>query len=162
MADRSQLPSRRSEYPFSRLFDQYARDFFAPFLDDFDVDRSLTSGNPDNFIPRVEVKDSEKGYEVCAELPGIKPENIDLRLEDNSLIIKGERKEERKQEEEGRVRSEFSYGSFYRTIPLRQDVDDQNINASYEDGLLRVSLSKKQDGTEKVRKIPIHKAGTKH
>lgn len=162
MPNRNNLPSRQQDHGLSRMFDRYARDFFAPMLEDFDLDRSLSSSDPQNFIPRIEVKDTEHGYEVCAELPGIKPENIDLSLEDNSLIIQGEKRQERKDEEKGRFRSEFSYGSFYRTIPLRQDVDNENINANYEDGILRVQLSKKKDGTEKSRKILINKNTPNH
>lgn len=162
MPNQNNLPSRRNENSFAGLFDRYARDFFAPWLEEFDFDRSLSSSNPENFIPRIEVHENEKGYEVCAELPGIKQENIDLRLEDNALIIQGEKHQQRKDQEQERSRSEFRYGSFYRTIPLRKDVDNENIEATYQDGILRVSLIKRQDGTERSRKILINKNTSKH
>ena len=92
---------------------------------------------------------------------GMKEEDINLSLEDNCLIIQGEKKSERKSEEKNQFRSEFSYGSFYRTIPFRTDVDDNNIEASYRDGILKVDLVKKADGTERTKRIAINKSGGK-
>lgn len=140
--------TQRDNNFFSDFFDLYARDFFSPMLGE---ERNET------FMPKVEVKETEKGYSVRAELPGLKEEDIKLSLDDNVLIIEGEKRSERKQEEKDLYRSEFSYGSFYRTIPLRADVDDNNIQATYRDGILHVDLVKKADGTERTKRIAINK-----
>ncbi len=131
----------------SDLFDLYARDFFSPMIEE---ERSTS------FTPKVEVNETNKGYFVRAELPGIKEEDIQLTLEDNCLILQGERKSEYKKEDKKNYRSEFSYGSFYRTIPFRVDVDDNSVEANYRDGILTVNLVKKSDGTERTKKIAIN------
>ncbi len=137
---------------FSDFFDLYARDFFSPMMGE---------ENTETFMPRVEVQENEKGYSVRAELPGLKEEDINLSLEDNCLILQGEKRSEKKEEDKKHFRSEFSYGSFYRTIPFRSDVDDNNIEANYRDGILTVNLSKKADGTERTKRIAINKSGGK-
>lgn len=131
---------------FSDFFDLYARDFFSPMLGE---------EKTETFMPKVEVHETENGYSVSAELPGMKEEDINLTLDDNCLILQGEKRSEKKTEGKNQFRSEFSYGSFYRTIPLRADVDDNNIQATYRDGILHVNLQKRADGTEKLKKIPI-------
>lgn len=131
---------------FSDFFDLYARDFFSPMLGE---------ENTETFMPKVEVHETEKGYSVRAELPGLKEEDINLSLDDNCLILQGEKRSEKKDEDKYHFRSEFSYGSFYRTIPFRVDVDDNNVEATYRDGILQVDLQKKADGTERTKKIEI-------
>lgn len=131
---------------FSDFFDLYARDFFSPMLGE---------ENTETFMPKVEVHETEKGYSVRAELPGLKEEDINLSLDDNCLILQGEKRSEKKDEDKNHFRSEFSYGSFYRTIPFRVDVDDNNVEATYRDGILQVNLQKKADGTERTKKIEI-------
>ena len=134
-------PSKRRIKP-SDFFDLYAREFFSPMLDE----------QMETFIPRVELDETDSGYFVRAELPGLKIEDIELTLDDNVLIIEGDKKCEQKS-----LRSEFCYGPFYRTVPLRSDVDNNNIQATYENGILSVHLLKRNDGTEKKRKIEINK-----
>lgn len=131
---------------FSDFFDLYAREFFSPMLGE---------ENAETFMPKVEVQETEKGYSVRAELPGMKEEDINLTLDDNCLILQGEKRSEKKNETDNQFRSEFSYGSFYRTIPLRADVDDNKVEATYRDGILNVTLVKKADGTERKKKISI-------
>lgn len=150
MALFNNLPAnRKNQNLLSDFFDLYARDFFSPMMGE---ERTET------FLPKVELSETEKGYSVRAELPGMKEEDIHLTLDDNCLILQGEKKSEQKQEGKGQLRSEFSYGSFYRTIPLRADVDDNNIEAIYRDGILTVNLVKRADGTERTKRIAINKS----
>lgn len=142
------LPARRRESgldTFSDLFEQYARDFFSP---------ALSSGSGE-FNPKIEVRETIKTYIVTAELPGMKEEDVSITLRDNNLILEGEKKNETKQEEKGYFRSEIEYGNFYRTIPIDADVDDKNVEAFYKNGVLTVTLVKKNDGKDKTVKIPI-------
>jgi HSP20 family protein len=111
----------------------------------------------ETFMPKVELDETDRGYYVRAELPGIKEEDIHLTLDENVLVIEGEKKSEKNNERKSSYRSEFNYGTFYRTVPLRSDVDNNNIEATYHDGILSVHFLKKNDGTEKTRKIEINK-----
>lgn len=131
---------------FGNAFDRFARDFFSPMIEE------ETDGE---FMPKVEVKETAKGYQVLAELPGMKAEDIDVSLRDNSIVISGEKRNESVTDKKGYYRSEFSYGSFYRTIPLRDDVDNSAIQASYKNGVLTVDLTKRTDGAAKSQKIEI-------
>ncbi|MES2526741.1 MAG: Hsp20/alpha crystallin family protein [Bdellovibrionota bacterium] len=146
MNRQNNLPSTRKNI-FSDFFDLYAREFFDPMMGE---------ENAETFSPKVEVKETEKGYSVRAELPGVSEEDISLSLDDNCLILQGEKKEESSSEDKKQFRSEFSYGSFYRTIPFRFDVDNNRIEATFKNGILHVSLLKKEDGTEKSKKIKIN------
>jgi HSP20 family protein len=147
------LPANKKNQDFiSSFFDLYARDFFSPMLGE---------EKTETFMPLIEVQENEKDYSVRAELPGIKEEDIHLSLNDNCLILEGEKRTERTQEDKNQFRSEFKYGSFYRTIPFRFDVDDNNIEANFSGGVLTVILRKKSDGTEKKKKIAINNLDAK-
>ena len=142
------LPARRRESgmeSFTDLFEQYARDFFSPAL----------SNEQRDFNPKIEVRETIKTYVVTAELPGMNEEDVSITLRENNLIIEGEKKSESKQEEKGYFRSEIEYGNFYRTLPIDADVDDKNVEAFYKNGVLTVTLIKKNDVKDKTVKIPI-------
>lgn len=149
------LPSRRSGGDLSDVFDRWARDFFSGNLIPTGQGLSLWGEEGENFIPKIEVKESEKNYIVSAELPGMKEDDINVTLKENTLIIEGEKKTESKKEEKGFFRSEFQYGSFYRSIPLDADVDSKNVDASYKNGLLTVTLNKLKESAERTHKIQI-------
>ena len=131
-------------------FQDEMRRFFDRFNTEFESD---TSWN----LPKIEISNQDKNYVIRAEVPGMNEKDIQVNLKDNSLIIEGERKSEFKEEKEGRYTSEFSYGSFYREIPLTDDVNPETIKASYRDGILTVNLDKTETSTSKVKKIPITK-----
>lgn len=112
----------------------------------------------EEFSPKVEIKEKAKGYVVCAEVPGMKEKDISVELRDNSLIIEGERRVEVNEEKDDYTSSEFSYGSFYRTIPLSEEVNGDTVKASYKDGILTVELEKVKESAHKSKKIPILKS----
>lgn len=147
------LPSRRSSSGSSALsdidqiFDRFRREFFSP-----DFFRADSEGG---FWPKVEVQETEKSLLVNAELPGISEKDINITLRDNNLVIEGEKKQESKKEEKGYTSSEFSYGSFYRAIPIQADVDTENVSATYKDGILCVTLNKLEESKQKTKKIEI-------
>ena len=146
MALRNQNPITSWQNEMNNLFDRFGRD-----MGTLDVD--LT-----DFSPRVEIKEKDKHYTVSAEVPGIKESDIHVTLKDNNLILEGERKSESKKEEEGYFSSEFSYGSFYRSIPLDEEVNPDTVKASYKDGILTVELDKVKSTPQKTKKIPILKS----
>lgn len=138
------LPSKNN---FGDLFDRFQKEFFSP---------ELFKGIGEGFVPKVEVKETDKSYEVSAELPGMKEEDINITMKGDSLILEGEKKSERKEDQKGYYASEFSYGSFYRTIPLKDDVNEEDVRAEYKDGVLKVHLQKLAENKKKNRKIQIN------
>jgi HSP20 family protein len=90
--------------------------------------------------PQIEVFEREGNVVVRADLPGVPRDAVQLRLDDDVLIVSGERRDERKEEREGWYHSERSYGSFQRAIQLPQGVDPDRVQASFEDGVLEVTV----------------------
>ncbi len=101
----------------------------------------LTDGEKD-LMPAMDVFEKDDRFVVKAELPGMKEKDIDISVVGDTLTIKGEKKMESEVKEEDYYRCERSYGSFYRSIPLPSTVDASKIEASYEDGILEVTLPK--------------------
>lgn len=121
----------------------------------FDVDplwrRELTS----RAMPAVDITENDKSFEVTAELPGMDQKNIEIKLSNGSLIIKGEKKEEKEEKRKGYYLSERSYGSFERMFNLPKGVDAEKIEASFNKGVLKVSLPKKPEAMQADKVVPI-------
>jgi HSP20 family protein len=100
----------------------------------------------DLFLPDIEVVEKEGTMTVRADLPGIKKDDVSIELTNNSLVIRGERRREEKEEREGYYRSERSYGSFYRNIPFRDGVEADDARAVFNDGVLEVTLKTRKNG----------------
>jgi HSP20 family protein len=133
-----QTPARRSPAfgHLARLRNEIDRLFQPPL--EFGLGDFLEG----NWVPPVDLKDSGDHVLVKAELPGMKPEEIQLSVHENTLTISGERKEE---EEQGQVENhqlERYFGRFHRLIPLPQTVDSNKIQATYNDGVLTIRLPK--------------------
>jgi HSP20 family protein len=109
------------------------------------------------WAPAIEVFEKEDKFTVKAELPGMKEEDIDVLVVGDTLTIKGERKAETEVKEEDYYCCERSYGSFSRSIALPSSVDAKKIDASYEDGVLEVSLPKAPE--VKAKKVAVKKKG---
>ncbi len=108
--------------------------------------------------PKVEVEEKDNSVVVSAEVPGIKEDDIDLEVSsDGYLTISGEKKQEKKENHKGSYFSEFSYGSFKRTIPLPWDLNFDEAKADYKDGVLQVTFPKSQDEKGKKKKISINR-----
>jgi HSP20 family protein len=104
----------------------------------------------DSWTPVADVYESPEALVLCLELPGLEQEQIALRVEADELVVSGERLIDRERPEEQFHRVERAYGKFSRRFHLPSTVDRENVEATYRDGLLRVSLKhrgKKQDGT---------------
>lgn len=105
------------------------------------------------WAPAVEVLDKDDKLVIRAELPGVKQEDMEVSIEGDTLMIKGEKKVEKETKEENYYRSERAYGSFYRSIALPSTVNASKIAADYEDGVLEVTLPKAAEA--KPKKIAV-------
>jgi len=97
------------------------------------------------YTPRVDVSETDKEIQVAAELPGMGKEDIEVSLQEDQLVIRGEKKEEKKEENRNYVRTERSYGSFTRVIPLTAPVREEQVDAVFKDGVLKITLPKAAD-----------------
>ena len=107
------------------------------------------------WIPSLDVSETKGELVVKAELPGIDPKDIDISLNEGVLTIKGQKKQEKEEKEEGYHLVERSYGSFIRAIRLPREVKSDKINASYKDGVLKVTLPKTEEAKKKEIKIKV-------
>jgi HSP20 family protein len=105
------------------------------------------------WAPDVDIKETEKEVQIKADLPGMKLEDIDVSVDENQLIIKGERKTEKEEKGKDYIRVERSYGSFYRSFNIGVPVKADEIKASYKNGVLEINLPKTE--VKKPKKIEI-------
>ncbi len=108
-------------------------------------------------MPAVDVIDKGTEIQVRADLPGLDEQDIDVRLSNDTLIIRGEKKEEREegQEEGSYYLSERRYGSFQRTLSVPAGIDAEKVEASFRNGVLTITLPKTPEAQEKTRKIEV-------
>lgn len=115
-------------------------------------DDSLTTSS---FAPAVDVYEDEHKVTLKIEVPGIDEKDIDVRVENNTLTVHGERKIEKEEKEENYRRVERQYGSFTRTFTLPQTVDTENVAATYDKGVLKINLPKKAEAKPKQIKVNV-------
>lgn len=104
--------------------------------------------------PAVEVSERDNQLMVCAELPGLKPEDVKVEVTDDALVIQGERKQEHEEKTGGRWHSERHYGQFYRTIPLPEGASADKARADFKNGELQVTVPLERSESKR-RQIPI-------
>ena len=136
----------RARYPVTfRRMDRDMEELMGRFFSDEEF-----WGLPEKvFAPHVDVAETEKGYEVTMDLPGIDPKQLTVEIREGSLWVSGERKEEK--EEKGKTfhRVERHYGAFRRAIPLDLPVDREKVEAKYHEGVLKISVSKMPEAETK-------------
>jgi HSP20 family protein len=124
------------------------REFYSPE----GQDESLTATS---FAPAVDVYEDEHNVTLKVEVPGIDEKDIDIRLENNTLTVHGERKIEKEEKEENYRRVERQYGSFTRTFTLPPTVDSEHVSANYDKGVLSITLPKKAEAKPKQIKVNV-------
>jgi HSP20 family protein len=115
-------------------------------------EESLTTSS---FAPAVDVYEDDHQVTLKIEVPGIDEKDIDVRLENNTLTVTGERKLEKEEKEENYRRVERQYGSFTRSFTLPQTVDAEGVSAQYDRGVLKITLAKKAEAKPKQIKISV-------
>jgi len=113
-------------------------------------------GSPLGFVePRVDVAETDREFEITAELPGLDEKDVEVTLSEGVLTIRGEKKTEAEEKKKDYYRVERSYGSFQRSFALPESVDDEGIGASFEKGVLKLTLPKTAEARKKQRKIEV-------
>jgi HSP20 family protein len=116
-----------------------------PWLSNFfDNDRFFDSDwLKQQSVPAVNVKETEKNFEIEVAAPGLSKKDFNITVDNGVLTISSEKKEEKEQKEKDYTRKEFSYSSFSRSFTLPENVNEDDVKANYEDGLLKLSVAKK-------------------
>ena len=143
----------RTMTPFrgvSTLQDQINRLFSDAF------ERTEGESNLTAWAPAVDISENEHELLVKADLPGIDPKELDIRVENNVLTIRGERKFEKKVDQDNYLRVERTYGSFSRSFALANTVNADGIKADYQNGVLTLVVPKREEA--KPKQIKVHVA----
>lgn len=129
-----------------RLFDQTFNEFLSPLT-------STEEMRGRGWFPAVDIRETDDSLTVFCEIPGLKKEDVSITLENNVLTISGERKFEKETKEQSYHRMERSYGKFSRSFSLPSNLETSKVDASVQDGVLRISLPKVE--AAKPRRIAI-------
>jgi HSP20 family protein len=117
--------------------------------------RSFSRGGLQSlWSPQVEIYERDGKLHISADLPGLRREDVQVDIDDDSLTIRGERRQKFEDEQQGFYRSERSYGSFHRTIPLPEGVNAESAEASFRDGVLEITMDAPK-GTRRGRSLEI-------
>jgi HSP20 family protein len=108
-----------------------------------------------SFAPPVDIYEDEKKVVIKLEVPGIEEKDLDVRVENHTLTVKGERKFEKEEKEENFHRIERRYGSFFRAFTLPSTVDTESVKADYQAGVLKLELTKKPEAQPKQIKVNV-------
>lgn len=150
-------PLEKLRQQVDHLFDEFNRGSgLSPFSRGlFDVEPLWKRELIGHGLPAVDITEKDKSFEITAELPGMDQKNIELKLSNGNLIIKGEKKEDKEEKRKGYYLSERHYGSFERVFNLPKGVDVEKIEASFSKGVLSISLPKKPEAMKADKVVPI-------
>ena len=132
------------------LFDQLRRELESSMGSRSSEDSSIATSD---WVPAVDIKETDDSFVIMADIPGVKPEAIEVHMDHGMLTIKGERDSETREEKEGYKRVERSYGSFYRRFSLPDTADADRIVATSDQGVLKITIGKQDK--QQPRKIEV-------
>jgi HSP20 family protein len=157
-ASPSSLTKLRRE--IDRLFEDFDRDFRGfPFRRSaFDMEPFWRQEPDWAAAPIVDISESAKAYEVTAELPGLDEKDIEVKLLNGNLVIKGEKREEKEEKEKDYYLQERRFGSFERRFRVPEGVDSQKVEATFKKGVLTVTLPKSAEAQKAEKKIEVKAA----
>jgi HSP20 family protein len=129
-------------------------DFFKPWNEWFD-NNSFWGKN--SKVPAVNIRDTKENYLVSLAVPGFKKEDFKIDVEGNILTISSEKEDSKEEKKEKYTRKEYNYASFSRSFTLPENVKQENIDAAYKDGILELTLPKKEDAKKTIatKTIPV-------
>jgi len=133
-----------------RDFDRLFREAFSPVFGQGELSTRT-------WAPPVDIYENGDSLVLKAELPGLEPKDVEIRVEDNTLYLKGERKFEKEVKEQNYHRVERSYGTFTRSFSLPNSIDSDKVQAEYKDGILTLTMPKREEAKPKTIKINVSK-----
>lgn len=152
-------PFDNLRHEVDRLFEEFDGGFWrTPFRSSlFDI-APFRGGNGFAALPAVDVSETDKAYEITAELPGMDEKNVEVKVANGMLTIKGEKQEEKEEKKKDYYRRERSFGSFERSFAVPEGVDADKIEASFKKGVLSVMLPKSPEAQKAEKKITVKAA----
>ncbi|MBI2825780.1 MAG: Hsp20/alpha crystallin family protein [Planctomycetia bacterium] len=142
---RALAPFDAFRHEMDRLFDSFFHDPFAVMESSF--------GQMGGWTPTLDVSETEKEITVRAEIPGVKPEDLEVTVTGDTLVVAGEKKESSETKEKGYWHSESRFGSFRRQVRLPAEVDSEAVDADYANGVLTIRLKKVE--TAQAKRITV-------
>jgi HSP20 family protein len=143
--------SFRSE--MDRLFDRFG---FPSLRRMFDMEPAWRSASSFTFsVPAIDMSEDDKAYKISAELPGLDAKDVDVSVSGNTLVLKGEKRQEKEEKEKNYYFSERAYGSFQRGFEIPTSVDRDKVSADFSKGVLTVTLPKTPEAQKKHKKIEV-------
>lgn len=138
---------------FDRMFDRFAGFGFPSMRRLFDLAPAEPSFTFN--VPAVDVTEDDKAYKIAAEMPGVEEKDIEVSVNEDMIILKGEKRQEKEEKNKNTYVSERSYGSFQRAFALPEGVDRGKIAADFSKGVLTVTLPKTPESQKQQKKIEI-------
>jgi HSP20 family protein len=145
-------PVRALQVDINRAFEDFWRTFQLPMLD-ARADRAMRAG-----VPSVDVRDTGEAIEVVAELPGMEEADVDVRVADGALTVRGEKKFEREERDRRYLLRERSFGRVERVLPLPEGLDVYAAKAAFDNGVLTVTIPKTEETQAAVKRISVLQA----
>ncbi len=112
-------------------------------------------GDRQGFNPKAELTETEESYVLKLELPGMGPDNLDIQATRDAVTVSGDRQDTHSTEKDGVRRTEFRYGSFRRVIPMPGAIQNTEVKANYDAGILTLTLPKAEEAKNKVVKVQL-------
>ena len=119
------------------------------------LSRDLSESNNNHWLPSTDIHDLQDRLVIKTDLPGLEKNDIDVSIQGNTLFIRGEKKHEDKVQDSGFIRSERYFGHFERALPLSNDIETSKIDAQYKNGVLTVTIPKKEEAKPKQITVNI-------
>lgn len=144
-------------FEFMRRFGEEMDKLFG----DFDFGRGwlppaiVRSAGPGLWAPQIEMFEQDGQLIVRADLPGLTKDDVNVEIDNDAIIIEGERRSEQKENREGFYRTERSYGKFYRRVPLPEGVEPENANATFREGVLEITMDAPKRTESKPQRVEI-------
>ncbi len=145
------LPIFRSRFTDIANNRENIENIFAEFFNDFNKPSSflLSETMKANLLPRLNISETDNKYFIEAELPGVKQNDLELKLDNNILVIKGKTEESKESKERNYFIRERYYGSFQRSLTLPNNINENDITANFKDGILNIEITKKLENSTK-------------
>ena len=136
---------KRSDWPSTN-----GGSLLSDFFDDDSFSTSRWLGG--RSLPAVNIKENDKNYEVEVAVPGFDKKDFTITVENGLLTVSAEKREEKEKKDDNYTRREFGYTSFSRSFTLPQNIREEDVNAKYADGILRLTIPKKEEAGGKTKK----------